>query len=142
MGISGTNGAGFAAFAARLRKLGSPTARDAVNKAAADAIKPLLRGEFLSGIDPYGTAWRATIAGNYPPLIGKTGAMSGSADATPSSTGVVVYVTDWKAVFHQGGTKRGIPARPMLPTDGRLPPRWREAISHAFLTQVRAQLGA
>lgn len=122
--ISGSGGAGLDAFAARLQRLASPEGQQAMNKAAGEVVKDLVLNGFRTGTDPYGNAWRATVAGNQP-LIGPSRELSTSVGMVVTSEGFIIVVSDWKAVFHQGGTKRGIPARPMLPTRTTMPPKWR-----------------
>jgi len=139
--LSGSGGAGLAAFAARLERLASGAAKPAMHKAVADAVKDMVVNEFRTGTDPYGNAWKATIAGN-PPLIGPSKDLSTSVGTIITSDGFIIMVSDWKAIFHQGGTKRGIPARPMLPTRSAMPSKWRTAIKDAFNIYMQNAIGA
>ncbi len=119
---------------------------DASVEMAAEA-EALVADEFASGKDPTGTGWWPTVKGNQP-LIGKTKALSTSAKGTGGGKGgtATITVTDWKAVFHQGGTyvngRRHIPARPILPRDGAMPAGWGARIGAAAQRALVAHLQA
>lgn len=127
--ISSTGGAGVASYLEKLRMLASQGHRADMHEAAADAVKPLVVADFKNSTDPYGAAWKPTKLGNSP-LIGPTRDLSTSVRVEPTTDGFIVMVTDWKAIFHQAGTKH-IPARPMLPVGGKMPPAWRAAIERS-----------
>lgn len=131
-----TSDGGLEAFAARLEALG--TGREAFHKACADAVKPLVEAEFAQGADPFGMSWTSTVRGNDP-LIGATRMLSTSVQSVPTADGFDIIIGDWKAIFHQYGTRRGIPPRPMLP-DGKMPPAWRDAMKQAFTTWLQDSL--
>lgn len=131
---------GLEAFAAKFQALASGKFQHQVSEAAGNEIKGLVEAEFRSSTDPYGRSWTPTKAGNTP-LIGKTKNMSTSVDMKVLGDGFLIIVTDWKALFHQAGTVRGIPARPMLPVNGSMPPAWRTVIENAVRAQLHAALG-
>lgn len=107
---------------------------EAVGKAAVQMVNY----GFAAGQAPSGAAWAETEAGNRP-LIGETRELSTSAEYEARDDGVEIRVTDDKAGFHQGGTSRGIPARPMLP-DGEMPGPWRGPIEEAGAEALRKVL--
>lgn len=110
----------FSAFQNKLVSIGAGEQNYALNDALGGACTDLVRLGFQDGTDPDGNAWVETQAGNDPPLTGE-GDLAASAAWEASDEGFTLLVNDWKAAFHQGGTSRGIPARPMLPQD-TLPP--------------------
>lgn len=122
---------GLAALIARLTSAGNGEHQLGLHKVAADGCTDLVRLQFQDGKDPYGAAWLPTVAGNTPPLT-ETGAMSESVINAVTGSGFTISITDYKAIFHQGGTRRAngeqhIPARPMLPKDS-MPALWSEVI--------------
>lgn len=131
---------GLAGFADKLRRLGSSDGIKRINEAAAVAVKDRVDLEFTRGEDPYGNPWRSTVRGNSPPLTGPTKKLSGSVSYEVTAEGFIIAVTDWKAIFHQGGTTRGVPARPMLPVGGALPEQWSYAMSLAVPAEIAAIL--
>lgn len=127
-------GSGLTDLATRLAALGESGYQDAC-KACAEAVKPLVEAEFAGSHDPHGVPWKPTVRGNQP-LI-DTGAMAASVTAD----GLAITVTDWKAIFHQHGTRRGIPARPMLP-NGHMPPDWVAACQAAVTAMITKRIGS
>lgn len=132
---------GLDEFAAKLARLTSQDAINRINDAAGAAVKDRVDLEFQRGEDPYGNAWLATRAGNSPPLTGPTRDLRGSVRYEVTGKGFLILVTDWKAIFHQGGTRRGLPARPMLPVNGALPAQWSYAMDLAVKAELEAILG-
>lgn len=134
--VSGTGGEGLRELETKLAVLAGGSYRQVIHTDVASAVGNLVKQEFATGTGPDGKPWKPTQRGNQP-LIGKTRDLSNSVNATPTSDGVRIEVTDWKAGFHQTGTRRGIPARPMLP-DGKMPAPWRPVIREvvrAFFAQ-------
>ena len=123
---------GLAALIARLTSAGNGGAQPGLHKVAADGCTDLVRLQFQDGKNPYGDAWLPTVAGNDPPLT-ETGAMSNSVVNAVTGDGFTISITDYKAIFHQGGTRNKstgeihIPARPMLPKDS-MPALWSSVI--------------
>lgn len=128
--LSSSSDGGLAEFAEKLRRLSTNAASNQINQAAADAVKERVELEFERAEDPYGNKWKDTVRGNHP-LTGETRDLRTSVKVEITGKGFVILVTDWKAIFHQGGTRRGIPARPMLPVGGKLPDTWSYAMDLA-----------
>ena len=139
--ITSSNGEGLAAFAEKLRQLEKQDAINRINDAAGAAVKDRVDLEFQRGEDPYGNPWQPTVARNSPPLTGPTKELSGSVRYEVTGNGFLILVTDWKAIFHQGGTRRGLPPRPMLPVGGALPEQWSYAMDLAVKAELEAILG-
>lgn len=132
-----------------LIKLGDGGFKQTLAIAAARA-GGLVRGGFVSGTDPFGGAWQATVRGN-PPLRGPTGAlMAAAVKVRASATGLRVEIGLPYAAIHQHGGKAGrnrsvqIPARPYLPpTDlSRLPGAWRAMLEGSMGTILKLYLPA
>ena len=141
--LSGSGGDGLDAFAARLTRLASSEGIRGLNETAGEAVKDKVVNEFRTGTGPTGRAWKPTLAGNQP-LIGETRDLSSSVAMYPTSDGFIIAVGDWKAIFHQDGTRRNgrivIPARPMLPTGETLPAPWRAAMMTAITLYLDIKL--
>lgn len=110
----------------------------------------LVKKGFLSGTDPWGGAWQATVRGNAP-LRGATGdLMDQAVQVRASATGLRVRINLPYANIHLHGGKAGrnrsvqIPARPYLPpTDlSRLPGAWRSMLEGAMGTILKLYLPA
>lgn len=92
-----------------------------------EELLALTREGFEQGISPDGTPWLPTVKGNQP-LIGETGALSGSVELAPGpdDLSVGVRITDEKVLWHQYGTKRGGPTTDPLRALNRKTSRGRE----------------
>jgi hypothetical protein len=130
---------GLEEFEEALRALASPAAMQDFYDEAGAACADLVRQGFAQSRAPNGTPWRPTKAGN-PPLV-RTGAMAGSVEHVVTGNGFQIIITDPKSVFHQRGTSRGIPARPMLP-EGSLPPAYAAEIERVWREHFNNVLGS
>ena len=135
MRITRKSNGGLERLIARLERVAKGAHRRPVAEAVGKAAVQMVNYGFAAGQAPSGAAWQETEAGNAP-LIGETRELSTSAEYEPSDSGVKIIVKDDKAGFHQGGTSRGIPARPMLP-EGELPGPWRGPIEEAGVEALR-----
>ncbi len=123
---------GLELLIARLNSAANGGHQPGLHKVAADGCTDLVRLQFKDGKNPEGDPWKPTIEGNDPPLT-RTGAMSNSVVNAITGDGFTISITDYKAIFHQGGTRSKstgdivVPARPMLPKDS-MPPLWRSVI--------------
>jgi phage gpG-like protein len=149
----------------RIRKLG--TAGPELWKRAAPLIRARIDDQFVRGVNPYGTKWKALAPatlrkGRTPPPLTDTGAMHASLKVSAQGNTLDVRFTDLKAGFHQWGTKRRgavlkdikrkgkvvgqkwskyhIPKRQLLP-DGRVPNEWRRIIRRTAREIMEARLG-
>lgn len=122
----------------RLAEVPSAAAREASRD-----ISRLLAREFATSTDPYGRAWkplkRKRRGGR---VLVKTGALKAGTVARPlPGAGIGVELGASYGLYHQTGTRRGLPRRPILPDRG-LPASWNEAVSRAVERAVRARLRA
>lgn len=136
--ISRVSNGGLDRFIRRVERVAAGRHKRPVADAVGEEAVKLVNYGFAAGQGPSGAAWAETEAGNRP-LIGDTRALSTSAEYEASDDAVEIKVTDTKAIYHQGGTKRGIPARPMLP-EGELPAGWRAPIEEAGAEALRKVL--
>jgi hypothetical protein len=97
----------------------------------ADRGKELVLEGFAGQQTPDGAAWAPRKQGGGWPILDKTGDMKGSSDCEPgprvdgAGLDLTFAVRDEKSVFHQDGTRRGIPSRKMLFDEGGArPERW------------------
>lgn len=127
----------LAEFAEMLEDLGSDESREEFAEECGRELTELVKQGFESGRAPSGAPWAPTKRGNSP--LVDTGALAASPDFTADADGFTLRITDPKAVYHQRGTSRGIPARPMLP-EGNLPPEWAERVRAIFARHVRKRL--
>ncbi len=116
----------------------------------ADRGKELVLEGFAAQQDPGGTGWaprKSRLLGH--PILDLTGDMKGSSDCEPGprvdagGLELTFAVRDEKSLFHQGGTKRGIAARPMLFDEGGpRPERWIADLDALAQTELDAWLEA
>lgn len=126
---------GLNAYLERLQRLASGEWREALFDRIGARLHALVQGGWDNEADPTGAAWATTDRNN--PILDETGAMRGSTGYEVTASGVTLTVADFKAAFHQYGTRRGIVPRRMLPEDV-LPPAWEAAIREeveAFFTE-------
>lgn len=130
-------------LAKRIDRIGKTPAR--VKPKVAKRIAELIEEEFDAGADPYGNAWQSladsTVArGRFAPPLTDTHEMRNDVRVRPDRAGVVsisiphpagVHQTGWDAPGNHG------PARPILPTDGKMPPLWKEAIDIEVKAEIR-----
>lgn len=120
------------ALIARLTSAGNGGHQPGLHKVAAEGCTDLVRLQFKDGKNPDGDPWKPTVKGNTPPLT-ETGTMSESVVNAVTGDGFTISITDYKAIFHQGGTRSHstgetiVPARPMLPKDS-MPTLWSSVI--------------
>ncbi len=125
-----TSEQGVAEIHAELKGLGKRTLGRISRQMGEEGVSLIQLG-FSSGTDPYGATWRPLKYRQGQPLR-KTGALQGSAKLIYSDeTMFSVAVVDWKAPFHQFGTKRGIPQRKMVP-DVDLPAFWAASFAEVY----------
>jgi phage gpG-like protein len=111
-----------------LAKLG-PEAVRRVGKAFEGELVTLVALGFRKSQAPDGDAWAPLKAREGQPLQ-DTGRLKSSFRAKASGTVVKVGTSVAYAPYHQTGTSR-MPARPMLPEPGELPPLWRASLDEA-----------
>lgn len=126
----------LAALAAALYGLEEGLGPYALEDLAA-ALPAEIERQFSAGSDPYGAAWAPLARGGQSHLI-ETGTMLASLVVT--STGKEIQMSmDSPAPYHQSGTSR-MPARPIFPDEGQIPPSWEAIIQAAVDNQIRAKV--
>lgn len=125
MKASVTASGGLAAYQKRLVALSKGAWREPLYDRIGKRLHELVEKGWETRTDPYGQGWKPTQQPN--PILEETAAMRGKVAHEVVSNGITLKVDDWKAAFHQYGTKRGIVPRRMLPS-GELPEAWAEAI--------------
>jgi hypothetical protein len=123
--------------------------RDIADACAERGAELVLDG-FASQQTPDGTGWarrKSRLLGH--PILDLTGDLKNSSECEPGprvdSQGfsLTFAIRDEKAIFHQGGTKRGIPPRKMLFEDGGgAPTPWIAALDETGQTALDAWLAA
>ena len=104
---------------------------------ASVAVADLIEEEFAAGTDPYGDPWAeladATLEkGRTPPPLTDEGDMRESVVVRPMRGAGIAITVDHPAAPHQTGWTGPVgdgPARPILPSRGRLPESWRDSIA-------------
>lgn len=114
-------------------------------QASAD-LTALLQQEYSSGADPYGVPWaplkKSTLRkGRRPPPLTASGGMRRGTKAFPISGAGVGFAVPFPGNIHQGGSVRGLQARPILPRGGRLPATWSLVIRSSARAQVLKRVG-
>ncbi len=114
----------------------------------AKSIEELIKEEFSSGTDPYGSAWAplspvTEARGRHAPPLTDTGAMRDSVNVYATGNGIAITVAHPAAPHQTGwsGPRGSGPARPILPARDRLPATWREAIYSAIDEDIRKVAG-
>lgn len=117
---------------ALMRKLGrvGDEAATAVLKSVAEEARALVVRGFAEGRSPTGAKWAPLKVRRGQPLR-DTGRLQNSYTTKVAGRAMVVGTNTQYAPHHQFGTKRGLPARPMLPPAGALPVRWAGAFREA-----------
>lgn len=141
MDIGTSDGGSVMAFAARFDAMASGEHKPGLHDALGGACTDLVKLGFQDGKAPSGDPWTPTVAGNSPPLTGPTQELRNSPRWEVTSDGFTLLVTDWKAVFHNNGSRSKdrnrlhVPARRMLPVD-TLPPLWIEIMQEETSTYL------
>lgn len=126
----------FDPLAVKLRQLASGVVRQAAAGAIRDTIEEQIDRRFNERADPDGVPWapRKEPTGAWP-LLEKTGRMRNDYHVAATTTGVSVTNNRPYAKVHQTG-RGNMPARPVLPPDGKLPEEWREEIDAAIKAEL------
>lgn len=143
----------------KLRKL--KQAGPKLAQAAAPKLRAEVMREFAQGRDPYGKAWKplaaATLRKHGPPPLTHTGAMKSGIVSRAMASAIKLSVPHpgflhqygWRrrlssprpVMGYIGGERRTIamqthgtggPARPILPSKGRMPSAWKDAVKAAL----------
>lgn len=132
-------GAGFDKLQRQLSRVASRDAYAAVKKSiAAEAITQVALG-FRNERDPYGDGWMP-LKRRRGRILSKTGRLRRSFTAHVTSDGFKIGSSAHYSAFHQYGTRRGLPARPMLPLKARGLGDWREPLRKAATVTLRRLL--
>ena len=138
-------------LADRLGELAQVPSR--ASRAAAEAINAAVEEQFEEGTDPYGRPWaalapRTLLKHGEPPLQGEFGARPGDmAEGTvarPGRGAGIELSVPFPGAIHQTGASSGnwrMPARPILPQRGQLPPKWKAAIDAAMKEAFASSMG-
>lgn len=101
-----------------------------LNRNLAEEAIELIREGFSSESDPYGSKW-AALKYRSGRILQDTGRLrSGFKVSKVTKRGFRVSASVTYASYHQGGTKRGLPARRMVPDRG-LPAKWKSSFANA-----------
>jgi hypothetical protein len=126
-------------FARNLRRLAEVPSR--ASRASSEALRDLIRAQFVNEVDPYGNAWEplaeSTIARKYGDdrILRRSDRMFNGLRVTPISGGGIRIELAPYGAFHQTGSKN-MPARPILPM-GTFPKTWSDALKRAARGEVR-----
>jgi phage gpG-like protein len=114
-----------ASWAKAIATLGSDKDLLQLSKALAQAAKSNIALGFRSETDPYGKQWEERANGDTSrSLLVKTGRLKRSWNQQVRPYGFKIRSAVDYAKHHQFGTKRGLPARRMVPSPGDLPREW------------------
>jgi len=98
-----------------------------LTKNVGETLISLVRDGFEGEHDPYGGAW-APLKVREGAILQDTGALrNGWHRSGNSNSSVTIAPSVDYADYHQDGTSKMV-ARPMVPNDGDLPPKWSEEI--------------
>jgi hypothetical protein len=135
---------GLRDLAAHLGRLAGVPSR--VSTAVAKDIQALVDQEYETGTDAYGAGWESLAEetlrrGRHPPPLTDSGRMRDTTRVRPlPGAGIAVTFDVPYAKFHHTGTKH-MPARPVLPTEGRFPPSWEKALRRELDAEGKRSLG-
>ncbi len=123
--------ASFRKLADNLGELSTVASR--ISKPVAARINELIKVQFATGQDAYGTAWQPLLPSTVRRKKGdsrillRSGRLSVETFATPSSGAGISLVSVDYGGFHQSGTSRMV-SRPLLPARSDLPASWQSII--------------
>ena len=104
--------------------------------AAAAGVETVLRASIAAGQTPDGQTWAAKKDGGKP-LAHAAAKLSVKARGS-----TIKAQLDMPEAIHQYGSKRGLPARPMLPSKGgEIPPAVAAAVNKALLDAFKRWFG-
>lgn len=134
--------AALAKLAATLDKLANKALPEMALKGSA-VLNRVNEESYALGVDPDGRSWAdlkdSTLAkGRTPPPLTASGKMRKKTQAVPGVKGIQVKVPS-PGGFHQAGTKK-MAARPIVPADDYLPPRWSKPLEAAGVEVLSSQL--
>lgn len=116
----------------------------AIAEEARADVEGAIKATASAGTAPDGTPWAPKKDGGGQPLRGAAAAVR--AFVSGSSQAVITLVIRGRYVIHQFGRKSakggGLPARPILPTRGDVPPSVAKAIADAARRVASRALGA
>lgn len=114
-------------FIDRIRK--APEVARVVAENMAEEALELVREGFESESDPDGRKWQA-LKYRSGKILQDTGRLrTGWHRKTVTGNGFTIGPAVKYATYHQHGTRRGLPARRMVPSNKRLPGKWKQRLT-------------
>lgn len=119
---------------------GAPKVLEIAARNMSDEALVLVADGFRRETDPYGDAWKK-LKVRRGKILQDTGRLRASWHRVRvSRSGFRIAAGATYAKFHQDGTRRMV-ARMMVPRSGRLPKRWRDAMTEAAEEAFEAHFG-